>query len=118
MKISPVRSSLFAVVFSGFLIPAAVRAQTGTVGGTVTDQATNQPVVAARVAVVGTTLVTQSNAQGRYVLANVRPGQVTLKVTAIGYGASSRPVRIEAGGVAAEDCALTLPQYSRDERMV
>src|SRR5688572_17810799 len=108
MKISPVRSSLFAVVFSGFLIPAAVRAQTGTVGGTVTDQATNQPVVAARVAVVGTALYAHTNAQGRYVLPSVRVGQVTLKVSGIGYGATTRVVTITAGGIAAEDFALTL----------
>jgi TonB-linked SusC/RagA family outer membrane protein len=118
MKISPVRSSLFAVVFSALLIPAAVRAQTGTVGGTVTDQVTNQPVVAARVAVVGTALYAHTNAQGRYVLPNVRVGQVTLKVSGIGYGATTRVVTITAGGIAAEDFALTLQPYSLDEVVV
>ena len=119
MAISPVRSNLAAVLFAALLAaPATLSAQAGSVGGTITDRTSNQPIVGARVVIVGTTAVTQSNAQGRYVLPNVRAGQVTLKVTAIGYGALSRAVTVEAGAVAAEDFALTLQPYSLDEVVV
>src|SRR2546422_8407453 len=47
----------------------------------VTDQSSGQPLVGARVTVVGTSLVTASRAEGRYVIPNVTPGQVDRKST-------------------------------------
>jgi TonB-linked SusC/RagA family outer membrane protein len=99
-------------------LPARGSAQQGTVGGLVTDQASAQPIVGARVIVVGTARITQTSAAGRYVLANVRPGQVTLRVSAIGYGAVTRTVTVPAGGIVAEDVALTLQAFSLDEVIV
>lgn len=109
------RVGLLAVLVG---LPTPVSAQQGTVGGLVTDQASAQPLVGARVTVVGTALITQTNAAGRYVLANVRPGQVTLRVSAIGYGAVTRTVTVPAGGIVAQDVALALQAFSLDEVVV
>jgi TonB-linked SusC/RagA family outer membrane protein len=99
-------------------LPAVASAQQGTIGGRVTDQNTGQPIVGARVAVVGTALVTQTNADGRYVLPSVKAGQATVRVSAIGYGSANRTVTVTAGGVAAEDVALTLQAFSLDAFVV
>lgn len=119
MKTIPVRPYVFTALMAGLLAaPPAVWAQAGSIAGTITDRATSQPVVGARVIVIGTTIVTQSNAQGRYTLPSIRPGQHTLRVTAIGYGASTRSVTVEAGAAAAADFAITLQPYSLDEVVV
>jgi TonB-linked SusC/RagA family outer membrane protein len=99
-------------------LPAAASAQQGTVAGRVTDQATGQPIVGARVGVVGTTLVTQTNAEGRYSLGRIPVGSVTLRVSAIGYGAAQPSVTIAAGEIVAQDVALKLQPFSLDEVVV
>ncbi len=66
-----IRSTLRALLsLCGLVVGAnAVSwAQQGTVAGRVTDQATGQPIPGARVAIVGTALVAQTNAEGRYTL--------------------------------------------------
>jgi TonB-linked SusC/RagA family outer membrane protein len=120
MNTAHLRLSLAIAVLLGAGLgrPAALTAQQGTIGGQVTDKATSQPVVGARVAVVGTALQTQTNAAGRYVLPNVKPGQATLRVSAIGYAAATRTVTVPPGGIATEDVALTLQAFSLDEVVV
>ena len=61
-----IRSMLRAfLVFCGLAggVSAVARAQHGTVAGRVTDQANGQPLVGARVTVMGTSLVTISRAE-------------------------------------------------------
>src|SRR5260221_4824618 len=75
----------------------ALAGQQGTVGGVVKDETSGSPIVAARVAAVGTNTFAQTNATGHYVLTGVSPGQVTLRVSAIGDGAVTRAVTVTAG---------------------
>jgi len=100
----------------GWVPPLA--GQQGTVGGVVTDETSGNPIVAARVAAVGTNTFAQTNATGHYVLTGVSPGQVTLRVSAIGYGAVTRAVTVTAGEVTAADFSLPLQPYSLDEIVV
>ncbi|MGH6693603.1 MAG: TonB-dependent receptor plug domain-containing protein, partial [Gammaproteobacteria bacterium] len=98
---------------------ASAAAQGGIIAGQVTDQATGQPIVGARAQIVGTALITLSNAEGRYTLVNVRPGQVTLRVGAVGYGAVTKAVTVAGGGqIANEDIALVVQPYTLDEVVV
>ncbi|MGH7547749.1 MAG: SusC/RagA family TonB-linked outer membrane protein [Gemmatimonadales bacterium] len=108
------------LVLGGLLggVTAAAVAQQGAVAGQVTDQATGQPIVGARVTVVGTALIDATNAEGRYRLRNVRPGQVTLRMSAVGYGAATRSVVVPPGDTATVDQALSLQPYSLDEVVV
>src|SRR5437899_4657518 len=95
-------------------VPVAA-AQQGAVGGVVTDQTSGNPIGAARVAAVGTAVFAQTNATGRYVLSGLSAGEVTLRVSAIGYGAVTRVVTVAAGEAATQDFALTLQPYSLHE---
>ena len=71
-------------------ITAVAQAQQGSVAGRVTDQGTSQALAGVRVTIVGTSLVTQTNADGRYTVPRVPAGQVTVRASALGYGAASR----------------------------
>ena len=116
-----IRSMLRAfLVFCGLAggVSAVARAQHGTVAGRVTDQANGQPLVGARVTVMGTSLVTISRAEGRYQIANVPAGQVTVRATLIGYAAASRSTTVGAGETATADLTLVLSPYSLDEVVV
>jgi TonB-linked SusC/RagA family outer membrane protein len=114
--------SFRSLFVSGWTVAAVcapvLAAQQGTISGRVTDQVSGQPIAAARVTLVGTAVRSQTNAEGRYRLVDVAPGQVTLRVSAIGYGAVNRPVTVAAGEDHVEDITLTLQPYSLDEIVV
>src|SRR5213596_107581 len=85
-------------------VPVATAQQGGgAVGGVVTDETSGNPIVAARVAAVGTSIFAQTNASGHYVLAGLSPGQVTLRVSAIGYGTVTQVVTVVGSNVTAQD---------------
>src|SRR5256714_2788464 len=116
-----IRSPLRAVLVLGGLLSgftAAVQAQQGTVAGRVTDQANGQPLVGARVTVMGTSLITQTNAEGGYTLSRVPGGQVTVRASAVGFGEASRAVTVSSGETAMDDLALALAPYSLDEVVI
>lgn len=70
-------------------------AQTASLSGSVTHQ--NQPVEFANIQVLQTSIGTTTNAEGRFTLANLPLGKVTLKVSSIGYVPRSIDVILVAG---------------------
>jgi len=46
-----------------------------------------QPLAGARVTVMGTSFIAQTNADGRYTLSRVPGGQLTVRASAVGFGA-------------------------------
>ena len=116
-----IRSTLRALLVLGGLVggvSAVARAQHATVAGRVTDQANGQPLAGARVTVMGTSLIAQTNADGRYTLSRVPGGQLTVRASAVGFGAASRLVTVNPGETAVVDLALTLSPYSLDEVVI
>ena len=79
---------------------ALAQAQTGTVTGVVTDNSTNQPLVGARVTVVGTTLATATSDDGRFTLRNVPSGSRQIRVQRIGFAPTFRNVTVRDGETA------------------
>jgi len=113
-----IRSTLRALLVLGGVVgggSAVARAQQGTVAGRVTDQASGQPIAGARVTITGTSFIAQSNGDGRYTLARVPGGQLAVRASAVGYGAASRVVTVNAGETAVVDLALALSPFSLDE---
>src|SRR5437773_12015709 len=110
-------SNVSRVVGLGALVggvAASARAQQGSIAGQVTDQATGHPLAGARVTIHGTSLVTSSNAEGRYTLRNVLSGAVTVPATIIGYAAATRALTVGPGEAATADLALKLTPYTLD----
>ncbi len=87
-------------------LPALGGAQQGTIAGRVTEVRNAQPVTDARVVVVGTSLFTTTNAEGRYTLRNVPAGAVSVRVLRVGLGEQRKPVTVAAGETATLDFSL------------
>ena len=87
--------------------PAGQQASRGSITGVVTQDATGQPVDAANVRIVGTSLGSVTNAAGRYTIANVSPGIYAVEATRIGFAPSRLDdVRVSAGQATVADHAL------------
>src|SRR5690606_808401 len=97
-----VRLALTLAAFFGTLAPrdGLAQGQQGSVTGRVTDAASGAPIGAAQVAIVGTTLGTQTNTEGQYTIRGVTPGQVEVRVLRLGFGEQRQAVTVVAGQAA------------------
>jgi outer membrane receptor protein involved in Fe transport len=86
-----VLSLLFAVAVVSASASRHVAAQvaTGRIVGRVVDASTGQGIVDAGVQVAGTSQATQTGVDGRFALARVAAGQVTLQIRRIGFAAKT-----------------------------
>lgn len=80
--------------------------QATVVTGQVTLESSGVPIGEARVTIVGTALVTTTNAEGRYTLTGVRAGPVEVRVNRVGYVEQKKPVTAEAGRSVTVDFVL------------
>ncbi|MDE3152656.1 MAG: TonB-dependent receptor plug domain-containing protein, partial [Gemmatimonadota bacterium] len=85
---------------------SAARAQ-GTVTGRVTASGTNEPLSGTRVMLVGTSLATQTSADGRYTLRNVPAGAREVRVIRVGYTEMKKAVTVTSGQSVTLDFAMT-----------
>ena len=86
--------------------PAVVRAQQGTITGRVVTSGTSEPLVDSRVVVVNTTSIASTNAEGRYTLRNVPPGQMVVRVIRVGYAEQKKSVIVNPGATVTLDFTL------------
>ena len=86
---------------------ATAQAQTASVAGTVTDAASDAPLVGASVLVAGSALGASTSADGRYRIAGLAPGSHILEFSFVGYQNHAVSVTLEAGEDQVLDVALT-----------
>lgn len=86
----PMRKSFFVFLF---LLPALVHAQY-KITGRVLDSAGKKPVPGATVFLADALVVAATNTDGRFVLDNVRNGQYSLVVSAVGFGKYKKTVTV------------------------
>ena len=97
-------------------IAAPARAQDGgTVTGRVIDVSTSAPVLSAQVQIVGTGRGGTTADDGRFRIANVRPGTYQVRVLRIGYQASTQNVTLGANQTINLEYSLTPAAVSLDE---
>lgn len=75
----------FVLPMAALLAASPVRAQQGVVAGTVVAAGTNEPLSAAQVVVIGTSLGASTDAQGRFRIGGLPGTAVELDVRRIGY---------------------------------
>jgi outer membrane receptor protein involved in Fe transport len=86
----------------------AQEAAAGRIVGRVLDAATGTGITDAGIQVVGTTLGTRSGVDGRFTLANVPRGTVTLHIRRIGYASKSvTGLMLDAGKALEQNITLT-----------
>jgi TonB-linked SusC/RagA family outer membrane protein len=82
------------------------RGQQATITGRVTSQLSNEPLVDARVIVVGTSLFTSTSLDGRYTIRNVPSGSLEVRVLRVGFQELKKPVTVVPGQTATLDFAM------------
>lgn len=97
-------------------ITATARAQDGgTVTGRVIDVSTSAPVLSAQVQIVGTGRGGITADDGRFRIANVRPGTYQVRVLRIGYQASTQNITLGSNQTINLEYSLTPAAVSLDE---
>ncbi|MGH7699491.1 MAG: TonB-dependent receptor domain-containing protein [Gemmatimonadales bacterium] len=86
--------------------------------GRVTAASTGAPIAGAQVTVVGTSLGTRTDAEGRYMLANLPAGQHQLRITAIGFKALLLRVGVDPGATASANAELVASVLELDAVVV
>lgn len=110
MSPSQVRHLVYAALTPVMLMTVGVGtavAQSTTVTGRVTAAEGGVPLPDTRVTVVGTTLITGTNAAGQYTLRNLPAGPVTVRVIRVGYQEQKKGVMVVTGQSATLDFQLT-----------
>lgn len=102
------------VSFSGLLFAQ----QFGEVRGTVYDRETNNPLPAASVIIVGTTLGSATDVNGNYIIKNVRPGIYKIQARFVGYGSQTKDVTVRPGETVTVDFYLSPTALQMDEIVV
>jgi len=96
-----------AVLLLLVTIPSELVSQaTGSVGGTVQDAATGQPLRSAVVQILGTGRSTLTATNGSFILAGLPTGEVQVRATFMGYSTEVLTVDVTPGGVAPADFRL------------
>jgi TonB-linked SusC/RagA family outer membrane protein len=98
------RKFLFAAAIS--LAAATSALAQGSVAGRVTARDGDQPLSDARVTVLGSSISAHTNADGRFRLAAVPTGQITIRVNRLGYVEAKQVVTITAGQESTVNFAL------------
>ena len=91
------RSFLYSLLLLG-LFSASAFAQTRSISGRVTVEGSGEPLAAASISVVGTTLGTYTDDQGRFTL-RVPAGPVALRVRRIGFAQKTANVSADASDI-------------------
>lgn len=75
---------------------SALFAQKSQIAGVVLDSVSQEPLVGANILLVGTTIGTSTDANGRFVFARLDSGSHTLRFTFIGYGSAERTIALSS----------------------
>jgi Carboxypeptidase regulatory-like domain/IPT/TIG domain len=94
---------------NGDLSGAFGSASPGSIGGTVTDSSTTNPISGASVSCTGTPscTATSTDTSGTYTLANLAAGTYQVTVAKTGYATQTIPVTVTSGSAAKQDFSMT-----------
>ena len=106
----------WAFVF--MLAPAIAFAQSGVIIGRVTDARLGEPLPGAAVEIEGTRLVSVTDAEGRYRIADVPAGARFILVRHIGFGLVRHAGTVPASGQVTADIPLETSAIALDEIVV
>lgn len=117
----PFRSGAIAAV--ALLLPIGLyepleAQETGRVTGQVVDAATNRPLAGVQVFIPTAGIGNLTDQDGRYVLQNVPPGEVTLTAQLVGFRSGEQTVTVVAGEVATANVQLAQTAIELDEIVI
>lgn len=111
---------------TGFLLASilvitvlALAGETGQIKGTITAAETGNPVVGASIQIVGTTRGALTDFNGKYVIANLKPGSYTLKITHLDFQvAEIKSVSVVSDLPTTQNITLVKKVTSLDDKVV
>uniref|UniRef100_UPI00261FA17D carboxypeptidase-like regulatory domain-containing protein n=1 Tax=uncultured Porphyromonas sp. TaxID=159274 RepID=UPI00261FA17D len=89
--------ALLLLLASEIQLAAQHSETTGSIVGTVVDASTHEALPYVQIIVKGTTVGTTTDANGAFILPNLRPGTYILEARLLGYALESSGVAIQAG---------------------
>ena len=107
-----------AVAGSASLAATPLAAQTGIVSGRVTDAASGAPVTNAQVMVVGTTIGSAVDNDGRFRITGVPAGNRQLRARSIGYQPATASFTVGSGATATVNLTMTQSATALDAVVV
>jgi len=115
-----IRFWLIATLVAGAiaLLPAIASAQTATVAGRVVDAQSGAPVTSAQVMVVGTSIGTAVDNDGRFRLTGVPVSARQLRVRGIGYQPNTTSLNLTSGGTADLRIAMSASATALDAMVI
>ena len=116
-----VRLIMFIIVLA--MLPTVVNANeelktNANITGHITDKATGEPIPHVAVQVLGTMIVSVTNAEGYYHLEDLPLGKQTIEARATGYHAERQTVEVEKNARLTTDFVLKTDEISLDEVVV
>lgn len=103
-------------LLAGLLLTLGLGLETGTVlSGVVADAQTGEPLARVRISLVGTPWQTQTDAQGRFWLRGVSPGQYTLVAATVGYRMVRRPFTLAPDQAVEFEIALSPDTFKHSD---
>ncbi len=113
-------STGLAILLASAMAPPLLGAQAtgGTIRGTITNGTSSTPVAGAQVFVVGTRYGAVTAGDGRYTIANVPAGNVTVRVRSLGFQPIEKAATVADGGNVTIDFTVTSAPLSLDEVVV
>ena len=115
------RQAVFAgilCIITGFLLPAIVHAQTGTIEGTVTSASSGEPLPGVNVVIAELNLGAATGPNGQYTITQVPAGTHALRARFVGFQTATRDVTVSAGETVTVDFALQEEVVGLDEIVV
>ncbi|MBA3496502.1 MAG: SusC/RagA family TonB-linked outer membrane protein [Gemmatimonadales bacterium] len=108
---------LSAILLVGGLIttPDEALSQQGTIAGIITDEATGDPLEAARVVLTGPNRIEATNREGRFTFRNVPAGTYQVRVLRLGYRPRSDSATVAPGETVALALGLAPAPVQLDE---
>ncbi len=80
------RFTIKSILLLFFLATTLVYGQRGKISGIVTDDNTKEPLIGVNVFIVGSSIGTTTDVDGKYVILNVLPGSYSVAASMVGYG--------------------------------
>ena len=96
IKINIIFITLFLFIFllSGSGFPASIHS---SIEGFIIDSETGAPLPGANVFIIGTSIGSSTDLDGKYIILKLLPGSYTLRVTYIGYESQEKSIQVNVG---------------------
>ena len=111
---------LFIILVVIAMLPNSLYSQqTGSISGKITDKNTNEELIGANVLVVGTTIGSSTDIDGKYLIKGLTEGNYTIKISYVSYNSVTvQNIDVKSGENAKIDVSLESASTELDEVVV